>query len=92
MAQQAAELAVKAVYQQQGWRFAFVHDLGHLLDGLEKNGIAVPENVREAERLTIYATQMRYPGMSGFTMERDHARMLAIAEAVVAWAVQILEA
>lgn len=37
MAQQAAELAVKAVYRQYDWRFPFVHDLGHLLDELEAN-------------------------------------------------------
>ena len=66
MAQQAAELAVKAVYVSKGWRFAFVHDLAHLLDGLEEKGMSIPESVRDAEKLTIYATQMRYPGMSGF--------------------------
>ena len=90
MAQQAAELAVKAVYQHKGWRFAFVHDMRYLLDGLEKKGFGVPEQIREAERLTAFATQMRYPGMSGSTNESDHARMLRIAEAVVAWADSIL--
>jgi HEPN domain-containing protein len=91
MAQQAAELAVKAVYQAKDWRFAFVHDLAQLLDGLEENGAAIPENVREAEKLTLYATQMRYPGASGFTLEKDYTRMLAIAEVVVAWAESIVE-
>jgi len=90
MAQQAAELAVKAIYQQRGWRFAFIHDLRYLLDGLEKNGLAVPEAVREAERLTVYATQMRYPGSSGFTTREEHARVLEIAQRVVAWAKDIL--
>jgi HEPN domain-containing protein len=90
MAQQAAELAVKAVYQHEGWRFAFVHDIRYLLDGLEKKGMTVPEHIREAERLTAFATQMRYPGMSGSTSENDHARMLRIAEAVIAWADSIL--
>lgn len=91
MAQQAAELAVKAVYQHNGWRFAFVHDLAHLLNGLEENGMAIPDAVREAEGLSIYATQMRYPGMSGFTTEKDCAQMLAIAETVVAWAADITD-
>ena len=71
MAQQAAELAVKAVYQSKSWPFAFVHDLRHLLDGLEKNGMAVSAEIREAEKLTTSATQMRYPGTSGFTTEQD---------------------
>ncbi len=92
MAQQAAELAVKAVYQSRSWQFAFVHDLRHLLDGLEKNEMAVPTEIREAEKLTMFATQMRYPGVSGFTTKEDRARMLAIAEAVVAWAKGIVEA
>ena len=86
MAQQAAEFAVKAVYIQRGWRFAFVHDLANLLDGLEEQEMDIPDCVREAEKLTIYATQMRYPGMSGFVTQDDYAQILAIAEEVVAWA------
>jgi HEPN domain-containing protein len=36
LAQQASELAIKAVYQVHGWSFPFVHNLGMLLDGLER--------------------------------------------------------
>ena len=36
-AQQAAELAIKAVYQQHGWLFPFIHDLARLLNGLHMN-------------------------------------------------------
>ena len=86
MAQQSAELAIKAVYQHRSWRFAFVHDLGHLLDGLEAKGMEVPQAIRAAEILTVYATQMRYPGMSGCVTEKDHHNVLTTAEAVVAWA------
>lgn len=86
LAQQAAELAIKAVYRRVDWRFAFVHDLGHLLDELEKRSIEIPDAVRDAERLTIYATQMRYPGTSGFVDQDDYEDVLATAEAVVAWA------
>jgi len=86
MAQQAAELAIKAVYCRKGLQFAFVHDIRFLLDGLVKTGLEVPEQVREAERLTVFATQMRYPGTSEFITEKLHERMLAIAETVVAWA------
>lgn len=50
-AQQTTELAIKAVYQQKGWRFPFIHDLGQLLDGLEEQGLAVPQEVRKADRL-----------------------------------------
>src|SRR5436309_1011339 len=35
-AQQAAEMAFKAVYQKQGWTFARTHNLGKLIDGLQQ--------------------------------------------------------
>ena len=60
--QQAAELAIKAVYQKQGWRFPFVHDLGRLLDGLQDQGMTVPPDVQAADALTMYAAETRYPG------------------------------
>lgn len=91
MAQQAAELAVKAVYRSQNRRFAFVHDLAQLLDDLEQAGVIVPEDVRQAEKLTVYATQMRYPGMSGFATKKDHMGVLAIAQNTVAWAEALIE-
>lgn len=90
MAQQAAELAIKAVYQQKEWHFPFVHQLGHLLDGLEQHGMPISKVIREADKLTIYATQLRYPGSSGFTTREDYEALLATAEAVVAWAETIV--
>lgn len=92
MAQQAAELGIKAVYQTSNWKFAFVHDLRQLLDSLDERGVAVPDSIRKSERLSIYASQMRYPGMSSFTTEEEYKRLLAIAEDVVAWAENIVNA
>ena len=37
-AQQAAELAIEAVYQQHGWLFPFIHDLALLPNGLQLAG------------------------------------------------------
>lgn len=91
MAQQAAELAIKAVYRAEGWQFAFVHDLAQLLDVLEDKGVAIPEGVREAEMLTLYATQMRYPGTVGYIGEEEYIRLLGVAEAVFAWAASIVD-
>ncbi len=34
--QQAAELAIKAVFIAHDWTFPFIHDLGELLDELER--------------------------------------------------------
>ena len=85
MAQQSAELALKAVYQHFGWRFDFVHDLGHLLDGLENHNLDVPDYLHEAERLTIFATQMRYPGITDFVTQDTYVQLLSIAEKVIYW-------
>jgi HEPN domain-containing protein len=91
MAQQAAELAIKAIYRHEGWTFAFVHDIRYLLDGLERNGRVVPSGIRESERLTVFASQMRYPGASGFTTEIEHRKLLAIAGETVTWANSIID-
>jgi HEPN domain-containing protein len=85
-AQQAAELAIKAVYQQQGWMFAYVHDLQHLLDGLRQNGLPIPQAVQEAFRLTDYATVTRYPGPYAPVTQAEYEEAVRIADAVIAWA------
>ena len=90
LAQQGAELALKAVYQQQGWPFPFVHDLGRLLDGLMERGLGVPDDVQQADQLTIYATQTRYPGVAGRVGQQDCQQALAIAQTVLAWAQTIV--
>ena len=46
-AQQAAEKALKAVYQHHEWEFQYTHDLNKLMTGLEQQGIAVPERIIE---------------------------------------------
>ena len=58
-AQQAAEKAVKAVYLHQGWAFRYVHDLEELLTGLERQGRAVPDEVKRCFVLTVFASESR---------------------------------
>ncbi len=45
LCQQGAELAIKSIYQVHGWIFPFVHDLGDLLEGLERQGLKIPDEV-----------------------------------------------
>lgn len=85
-AQQAAELAIKAVYQQHGWRFPFIHDLDQLLSGLQQQGLTIPSDVLEARRLNVYATLARYPGLTGPVTQLHHAEATKIAEDVCSWA------
>jgi HEPN domain-containing protein len=85
-AQQAAELAIKAVYQQHGWLFPFIHDLAQLLNGLQHEGLVIPSAVQEAQKLTVYATLARYPGLTAPVTQAHYDEAIKIAQDVVAWA------
>ncbi len=85
-AQQAAEKAIKAVMIARKIEFPYVHDLARLLSLLDAVGEPIPETVRRAEELTLYATEGRYPGLTNPAVESEYTEALAIAEAVVRWA------
>lgn len=89
-AQQTAELAIKAVYQQRGWPFPFIHDLAQLLNSLQQQGLTIPLEVQEAQRLTVYATLARYPGLTATATQTHHDEAVMIAESVVSWAEAII--
>ena len=83
-AQQAAELAIKAVYQQHGWLFPFI--LAQLLNGLHLQGLTIPAEVQQAQKLTVFATLARYPGLVAPASEANYNKAIKIAKDVVAWA------
>jgi HEPN domain-containing protein len=85
-AQQAAEKAIKAVFVLRGERFPLIHDLEDLLQRLEGNGVKVPKYLWEADELSLFAVQTRYPGMSDPVMPREYRRAVRIATAVLGWA------
>jgi HEPN domain-containing protein len=87
-AQQAAEKAIKAVFIARKLPFPYVHDLARLLTLLEENGEAVPDRVREAERLTRFAVEPRYPGFGRPVTEAEYQMLLDVAGEVVRWAQQ----
>ena len=70
----------------RGVEFPYVHDIGLLLTLLEDAGEAVPETVREAERLNPYATTTRYPDMAQPVSEQEYVEALRVADSVVRWA------
>ncbi len=90
-AQQAAEKAIKAVLIHHGVEFPYVHDLNRLLALLETRGLAIPDAVRRAARLTRYATITRYPGVPEPVSEAQYREAVASAEAVVHWAEERLQ-
>ena len=85
-AQQAAEKAIKAVMIVRNIEFPYVHDLDRLLSLLEDEGEVILAPIRQASKLTKYATITRYPGDIGPVTAQDYAEAIAIAEAVVRWA------
>ena len=90
-AQQAAEKALKAIYQHRAWKFRYVHDLEELLAGLRKGGLTPPPKVDQAKQLTGFAFEARYPGPGEPIGEDEYKRALESAKAVVGWAVSVVE-
>lgn len=89
-AQQAAEKAIKAVMIARNIEFPYVHDLDHLLSLLEDGEEVIPEAIRRAGVLTDYAAITRYPGDVRPVSEREYREALAIAEAVISWAEELI--
>lgn len=85
-AQQAAEFALKAVYQRRGIAFRFTHSIEELGSGLEEGGEPIPDEVRDAIILTRYAVHARYPGAGLPVSRKEHESAVELASAVVAWA------
>ncbi len=91
LTQQAAEKAIKAVYQHKGLLFRYTHDLEELGKGLEDSGVPIPSAVKEATILTRYAFETRYPGPFEAVAEEEYQEAIRLAEAVVAWAEEIIQ-
>ena len=84
-AQQTAEMAVKAVYVAMKIPHPYTHEISELLEGLERQGVSVPEDVRAADGLTVHAVVSRYPGTTNAT-EKDRVKAVRLARAVLNWA------
>ena len=85
-AQQAAEKSIKAVMIKRDIDFPYVHDLRRLLALLQGAGEEVPPTVVQAENLTRYASDTRYPGTAEPVDEQRYRNAIQIANAVVRWA------
>jgi HEPN domain-containing protein len=78
--QQAAEKAIKAVFIYQGLAFPFTHDLAHLLTNLRHAGLKIPRYLDQAKRLSRYAVETRYPGLSGPVTDKQYRGTVRIAQ------------
>ena len=90
-AQQAAEKALKAVYQHHGWTFRYTHDLEELIAGLKRHGLEIPSQVEDAIVLTSFAWEARYPGLGEPVTVAEYQEALQQAQAVLDWAQTIIE-
>lgn len=85
-AQQAAEKAIKAVFISKKLVFPYIHDIAQLLSSLEQSGVFIPQEIRPAAKLTLYAAQTRYPSLDGPVSEKEYRDAVALAAQVVSWA------
>lgn len=90
-AQQAAEKAIKAVYKKHDLTFRYTHDLGELLADLMDKGITIPPEVEEAQILTAYAWEARYPGLAEPVTDEEYREAIQQADDVVRWAKNLIK-
>jgi HEPN domain-containing protein len=89
-AQQAAEKALKAVCIFYQIEFPRTHSMNTLTALLEQAGIQMPAEVREADLLTSYAVQARYPDWEEAVTDLEYQHALVIARHVVSWAQSVI--
>jgi len=90
-AQQAAEKAIKAVCLARDLDFPKTHSLVHLMDILESDGVEIPKNVSDADILTQYAVQSRYPSIVEDVTKEEYRQALKLAAQVVFWVEAVIE-
>jgi len=84
-AQQAIEKWLKAVIAFRGLQEERIHDIGRLVQILEKAGIELPERADELDELTIYAVPLRYGELLDLEpLDRDAT--VALLDGVESWA------
>jgi len=84
--QQAIEKWLKAMIAWKGHKYPFTHDIGELLEAVEKTKLTKPADVDAdlAETLTDYAEKERYESVRrGPPLDRDG--LLALLDAVASW-------
>lgn len=89
-AQQAAEKAMKGLLIALRVRFPYTHDLAELLSLIAQAGQTIPEEIREAAKLSDYAVEARYPGLAEPVTHEEYLEAISIAEAVINWIERII--
>ena len=82
--QQTAEKALKGLLIYYGVEPEFTHNIGILLEELEKL-TNIPSDIKEAAELTIYAVQTRYPGEYDEITKEEYKKAVKIAKTCLEW-------
>jgi HEPN domain-containing protein len=83
-AQQSVEKGLKGLLIYYGVEPEFTHNIEILLNGLEKYTI-IPEDVKQAMKLTVYAVQTRYPGEYEEITKEEYSESIKIAKNCLEW-------
>jgi HEPN domain-containing protein len=90
-AQQASEKAIKGVMVFLKIEYPHSHSIRTLLDIIQKNGYNVPEKIWEAEKLTSFSGEPRYPGDYDPVTKEEMRALIKIGRNVVKWAEKIIQ-
>ncbi len=83
-AQQVVEKSLKAVLAFRQIEIRRTHDLGKLLDLIEKHNIELPPEIDTIETLTPYAVMLRYDFLESYPLNRPKVK--DVVENVLKWA------
>ena len=89
--QQAVEKALKGLLIYYGADPEFTHNIGLLLNELEKF-TEIPDNVKSATNVTKYAVITRYPGEYDEITKKDYEESIKIAKNCIDWAEEKIKA
>jgi HEPN domain-containing protein len=82
--QQAVEKALKGLLIFYGVEPEFTHNIELLLTELEKFTV-IPQDARQAMKLTTYAVQTRYPGGYDDITKEEYEKAVKIAKDCLDW-------
>lgn len=89
--QQVVEKALKAVLLYKGISFPYTHEIIRLVVLVKRAGICWPSELDNADDLSDYAVEARYPGGFESVMEEGYHQAVRIADDVLDWAKTIIE-
>jgi HEPN domain-containing protein len=89
--QQCVEKTLKAVLVFFAIDFSKTHDLEYLFSLMNKNKIAIPVKVKEAQYLGQYAVITRYPGDDIEVSKKEFTDAVKTSKTVLKWAKTIIQ-